>query len=59
MLRRIKAWLRSRMAQKRLSSVSILYDSKSFFDDISQPYVANGFTDHLPDRKNVPVDLCI
>ena len=59
MLKRIKTWLQSRMAQKRLSSVSIWYDIKSFFDDISQPHAANGFADHLPDRKNVPVDPCI
>ena len=59
MLRRVKTWLQSRMAQIRLNSVSILYDNKSFLDDVSQPHVANGFVDHLSDRKNLPVDFFI
>ena len=52
MLRRIKAWLQSRMAQIRLNSVSILYDNKFFLNDTPLPHVANEFNDHLPDRKN-------
>ena len=34
-----------------LNSLSILYDSKLIFDDISLVHVANEFFDHHPDRK--------
>lgn len=52
MLRRIKTWLRSRMGQKRLNSLSILYDNKAILDEISLIDVANEFVDQHPDRKN-------
>ena len=50
MLRRIKTWLRSRIAQARLNSSSILYDHKSILD-VRLLHVANKFADHHPDRK--------
>ena len=52
MLRKIRTWLRLRMAQKRLNSLSILYDNKSILDDISLLHETNEFVDHRPDRKN-------
>ena len=57
MMRRIKTWLLSRMAQKsplpsilnNNNSLSILYDNKSILDDISLLHRANDFVDHHPD----------
>ena len=51
MLRGIKTWLQSRMAQRMLNSLTIIYDNKSILDDISLFHVANEFVDHHPDRK--------
>ena len=51
MLRRIKTWLRSRMGQKRLNSLSILYDNKDLLDEISLIDIGNAFVDEHPDRK--------
>ena len=67
MSRSIKTWLRSRMLQKRLNSLSILYENKSILDDILLIHVANDFADHQPDWKNtlvvfrqkIAVDFCI
>ena len=50
MLRRIKAWLR--MSQKRLNSLSIMYDNKNLLDNLSLIDVANEFVGLQPDRKN-------
>ena len=66
MLRSIKTWLRSRMAQKRLNSLPILYDSKSILDNILLLHVRIEFVDRHPGRKNTfwqffgerSVDLC-
>ena len=52
MSRSIKTWLQSRMLQERLNSLSILYENKSIFDDISLLHAANNFADHQPDWKN-------
>ena len=69
MLRRIKTWLQSIMAQKRLNYLSILYDSKSILDDILLLHLTNEFFDHHTDQEklclvlqfysNKSVDLCI
>ena len=40
------------MAQKRLKSLSSLYDKKAILDDIYILPVANEFVDYHPDRKN-------
>ena len=52
MLRRIKTWLRSRMSQKRLYSLPIMYDNKDLLDNLSLIDVANEFVGLQPDRKN-------
>ena len=52
MLRRIKTWLRSRMSQKRLNSLSIMYDNKHLLDNLSLTDVANEFVGLQPDCKN-------
>ena len=52
MLRKIKTWLRSRMSQKRLNSLSIMYDDKDLLDNLSLIDVANEFVGLQPDRKN-------
>ena len=52
MLRRIKTWLRSRMSQKRLNSLSIMYDNKDLLDNLSLTDVANEFVGLQPDCKN-------
>ena len=52
MLRRIKTWLRSRMLQKRLNSLSIMYDNKDLLDNLSLIDVANEFVGLQPNRKN-------
>ena len=52
MLKRIKAWLRSRMSQKRLNSLSIMYDNKDLLDNLSLIDIANEFVCLQPDRKN-------
>ena len=50
-LRRIKTWLRSRMSQKRLNSLSIMYDNKYLLDNLSLIDVANELVGVQPDRK--------
>ena len=52
MLRRIKTWLRSRMSQKSLNSLSIMYDNKDLLDNVLLIDVANEFVGLQPDRKN-------
>ena len=52
MFRRIKTWLRSRMSQKRLNSLSIMYDNKELLDNLSLTDVANEFVGVQPDCKN-------
>ena len=51
MLRRLKTWLRSRMSQKRLNSLSILNDNKTILDNLSLIDIANEFVGLQPDRK--------
>ena len=52
MLRRIKTWMRSRMSQKRLNSLSIIYCHKSILDELPLVDVANEFVGVQPDRQN-------
>ena len=52
MLRRIKTRLRSRMSQKRLNSLLIMYDNEDLLDNLSLIDVANGFVGLQTDRKN-------
>ena len=52
MLRRIKTWMRSRMSQKRLNSLSIIYCHKSILEELPLVDVANEFVGVQPDRRN-------
>ena len=52
MLRRMKTWLRSRMSQKRLNSLSIMYDNKDLLDNLSLIDVAKEFVGLQTVRKN-------
>ena len=52
MLRRIKTRLRSRMLQKRLNSLLIMYDNEDLLDNLSLIDVANEFVGLQTDRKN-------
>ena len=52
MLRRIKTWMRSRMSQKRLDSLSIMHCHKSILDELPLVDVANEFVGVQPDRQN-------
>jgi len=52
MLRRIKNWLRSRMTQKRLNSLSIMNCYKTVLDNLKLFEIANEFVSEQPSRKN-------
>ena len=38
---------------ERAQSLTIFYDNKSIFDDISLLHLENEFVDYHPDRKNI------